>query len=142
MLLDDLLDVLTSGNGGFVQGVNLFAYVLPAAAQDRAMVLSETGGMGPIHTMNASAGNAQIVERPRAQLVVRGNPEGYQGARQDAENAFRILNGVRDRSINGTHYLWITAVQDPFALPPDENLRPHVAFNVDILKSPFTSTTT
>lgn len=143
MFLDDLGDLVSSGLPGTVSlGTNLFLGSMPALAQDRAILISETGGLGPIHTMAPSVGSCQIVQRPRAQVWCRGAVEGYQGARQDAENVFRVLNGVRDRTINGTHYLWITAVQDPFALPPDENLRPAVAFNLDVLRSPSTSTST
>ncbi len=141
LLLDDVADYLSSGGLG-TRGTTIFTGLLPALSTDRAILISETGGVAPIHTMHASPGNSAIVERPRIQVLCRGVTEGYQGARQDAENAFHLLNGLRNRTINGTSYLWCEAVQQPFQLPPDQSLRPLVAFNVDILKTPSTSTST
>lgn len=143
LFLDDVADLLSSGGTG-TRGANLFTGVLPALAPDRvAWVTEPTGGMGPIHTMSAGPGNANIIGRPRFQVWFRGAPEGYQGARQDAQNAFNLVNGLRERLINGTRYLWMSAVQsEPFSLPPDADLRPLITFSVDVMKGPSTSTST
>lgn len=143
LLLDDLGDYVSSGSLGLTTGTNLFLGVLPAAAPDRCVLIAEpTGGLGPVHTMNSAPGNTAMLTRPRAQVWCRGSAEGYQGARQDAENVYHWLAGVRERSINGTRYLWMTPVSEPYALPPDENLRPYVTFAVDIVKDLSTSTST
>lgn len=133
MILDDVADYLSSGGVG-TRGTTLFTGALPVLAPDRAIAVSVVGGQASFHTMNASPGNPQIIEQPQIRISCRGSIEGYQGARQDAENAFHLLNGLRPRVINSVDYLWAVARSQPFLQHIDSNLRPAIGFDVDVMK--------
>lgn len=143
LLLDDLADYLSSQMGsGWTRAVTVFTGILPASP-DRALLVTEpTGGFPSVHTMAASVGSSNVIERPRIQVTVRGTAESAQQASRDSYLAYTFLNGFRERSINGTRYLWMDAVQPPFQLPPDTTLRPYWIFNIDLMKAPSTSTST
>lgn len=89
--------------------------------------------------MSTGPGNARV-ERPRIQVVVRG--DGYAATRAKANNIFRSLDGFRTRTINGTTYHWMQAVQSPFQMEPDANNRVRIGFNLDIMKALSTSSST
>lgn len=133
-LLDDLADLLSSG------GVTTTTYkgFLPELPDD-ALLLSETGGLPPVHAMSGSAGNA-VEERPSVQ-VMRRSPV-YNRARAEMNVIVKLLDGFGDRSINGTRYLWIAAKQSPFPLPTDASGRFLQVCNFDIAKALSTSTST
>ena len=136
MLLDDVLDFLSTGGLGLTSGTNLFAGTLPDSP-DRCVVLYETGGFFPIH---ANANAAAVVERPRVQVVTRA--PSFQGARQLAHNVFRRLDSTRGATINGVFYHWISAVSSPAQMGDDGSGRPRVVCNFDIVKNLHTSTST
>ena len=140
MLLDDLGDYLSSQGIG-TTGSSIFANRFPVNAPDNAICLIETGGMASDHAMATGPGLA-VMERPRVQVTARSCAFCDQQARTIAHNAFMALDGVRTRTINGTTYYWITAVQPPFPMPMDKNNRPHFTFNVQIMKALSTSTST
>src|SRR5687768_15382891 len=124
MLLDDIADYLTSQGGSGVGTV--YAGGFPPTALDNAVAVYEYPGMASVHHMNSEPGQA-IVERPRVQVVARGASEAYQSARTRAHNVFVLLDGLRDRTINGTRYLWVAAIQPPFLLDADDNKRVRIA---------------
>lgn len=129
MLLHDIVTYLSSG-GGWTGGTNLFAGVLPPSPAD-ATAVYETGGVSPEHTMGNVAGVA-VVERPRIQVVCRS--ASYETARANAQKAFLLLDKLPTRTINGVQYHYGQAVQSPYLMGRDEEGRPLIAFNVDVLK--------
>lgn len=136
MFLDDLADFLSSG------GITTPIYKghLPALAGNAALVLYETGGLNTVQTMSSGPGAASTIERPRAQIVARDLDGSVAFAL--ASNAFNLLDGMRERVINGVRYLWAQAVQSPFYLDTDQNARTLIAFNIDVFKALSTSTST
>jgi hypothetical protein len=133
-LLDDLADLLSTG------GVTTQIYrgFMPEKP-DEAVQLVETGGIGPVHAM-ASAPGLAVEERASVQIVRRSAT--YQRARASMNVIFRLLDGAGDRTVNGTRYLWIEAIQSPFALGQDETGRTLVACNFNVCKALSTSTST
>ena len=136
MLLDDLSDLLSTG------GLTTAIYKdhIPALAGDAAIGLFETGGMSSLQTMSTGPGAASTIERPRVQIIVRHRDASV--AMAVATQAYTLIDGLRERAINGVRYLWAQAVQSPFYLDTDENNRILIAFNVDVLKALSTSTST
>lgn len=125
MLLDDMCDFLTTG--GMTSSI-IFAGVSPPHG-DTVVTVYETGGLPPVHTMGHGVG---FVERPQVQVVSRAST--YATARQNAQVAFQLLDGMPRRQINGTWYLYAEAVQSPFLIGRDAQERVQVAFNVNIIK--------
>ena len=131
MLIDDVLDYLSSGGVGN-PGTTLFGGFMPDMP-DVATAVYETGGLASVHAMNPVAG-AAVVEMPRVQVVCRASGYDYATARATAHSAFKLLDGLPTRSINGTKYLWASAVQSPFLMGRDQAGRVQVACNYDIVK--------
>ena len=132
MLLNDLGDYLSSGGVGTL-GTDLFLGNMPASP-DNAVAVYETGGRGTVHAMNPSAGLAKIAY-PHVQVVVRGGTNSYETARAVAQKAFLLLDGLPTRTINATSYLWGVAIQgEPFLMGRDEQHRPIIAANYEIVK--------
>jgi hypothetical protein len=128
MLLEDLSDYLSSG------GIATPIYKgLAPESPEAVVVLYETGGLAPTHSMNAAAGQA-VVENPRVQVVCRAGQYDYSAARTSADAVFKLLDGLPRRSINGVEYLWGAAVQSPFLMGRDESGRVLVACNYQIVK--------
>ena len=136
MLLHDLSDYLSSGGVGTL-GTDLFVGQLPPAP-DLATCVYETGGIAPIYSMGNVAGQA-VVERPRVQVVVRGAQYDYETARAVAQKAWLLIDKLPTRSINGVAYKWGSCVQSVFLLQVDEQGRPWLAFNADVLKEMSTT---
>lgn len=137
MLLDDIADYLSSGGLGTVN-TDIFMGGFPDEAPDAAIAIYETGGVSSVHAMNSAPGRA-VIERPRVQVIARGAERDYQSARLRVNGAVLLLDGMRERSINGTRYLWAAAVQSPYPVGHDDNRRPRVAVNFDVMKVLSTS---
>jgi hypothetical protein len=127
MLVNDLADYLSSGGVGTV-GTDIFMGAQFGEA-DPSIAILLTGGSASVHTNRSGPGLAAI-ERPRVQIVTRSLNSSTAMTR--AQAAFKLLDGMRERQINGIRYLWTAAVQPPFTLERDENNRTHVVFNVDV----------
>lgn len=135
MLLDDLLDYLSSDGGVGTSGTDLFAARRPETPDD-AVTLYETQGKEPEHTMGTTPG-LPALERPRVQVVARGS--GYVTARQKMRDVMVALDGLRNRTINGVQYHYIQALQSPFDLGVDELNRPLIVCNFEVQKAASTS---
>lgn len=122
MLLDDLADVLSTGGMG-----TIYKDFMPTTP-DSVISVYGAGGQAPTHTMKAP----HVLEEPRVQVICRA--ESLQAAHQAARGVYGVLNGVRDRSVNGVMYRWITATQEPFLLGRDQNARFTVACNYEVKK--------
>jgi hypothetical protein len=76
------------------------------------------------------------IRQPVVQLRWRGAPYGYQAARQQAEAAHVLLAEVVNQTINGTFYLNILTLHDPYGQPADEWNRPYVIAEYLCAKAP------
>lgn len=140
-VLDDLADLVSSG------GITTTAYksFLPVSG-DEVLGIVETGGFPPLRAMPGSAGRGGVgaglivVERPTVQITRRSTSP--QRARAEMSFIYRFLDGVGDRSINGTRYNLITAMQPPFPLPDDESGRKLMVCNFLVEKALTTATST
>lgn len=143
MLGDDIVDLLSTSGVGTV-ATNLFVGDVPDIV-DQAIAVRETGGAFTVHTFGSGpsgaygAGSAAL-EQPRVQVVSRAT--AYATARAKMQDAFNVLDGRRQRTINGVTYHWIRAVQSPFDLGRDQNGRQRFACNFDIVKAVSSSTST
>lgn len=132
MLLDDIADYLSTSGLGTV-GTNIFKGGFPPDAPDASVCVYETGGFGTVHAMHSQPGNA-VVERPRIQVVARAAEYDYATARSTSQAAFLLLDGLRNRTINGKRYLWITSLHSPFSIGADDNRRVRIGMNYDVMK--------
>lgn len=132
MLLDDITDYLSSGGIGTI-GTNLFGGFMPDTP-DVAVAVYESGGRPPDVAMGPSAG-AVAMEWPSVQVVCRATAYDYAVARTKAHDAFKLLQGLPTRTINGTQYHWGMARQSPFLMGRDEAGRVLIACNYDIAKA-------
>jgi len=132
MLLDDIGDYLSSGGLGTL-GTDMFLSTLPDEP-DTVISIFETGGSSPMHTMGA---NPPLAEFPSFQVICRARR--YDDARVLAKDADILLNGVRNRLINGVMYRWIMAQQSPFFISRDEQNREEIGCNYSVVRDSATS---
>jgi hypothetical protein len=135
-LLDDLASYLQTAGVGTV-GSSIFKGLLPlddpyTPVPDLVVALIETPGFAPFHVHDAAAPD---FEQPTVQVLARGEPLDYAGARAKAQEAFVALDGLHNQTLGSTTYLWVTAMQSPFYLHSDELLRPIIAFNLRCAKA-------
>ena len=128
--LDDVATFLASACSLTV-GTSLFKGRMPEGAQDEAAALYEYGGMSSEYTFGTSG---VTFERPRMQVVLRGEPNDYSGPRETAETAYRAMAAVGNQSLGSTRYMLLEPIQAPFFLKRDENSRFYIAFNVQAMK--------
>ena len=128
MICNDLTDYLST-NGVGTEGTDLFrGPLLPHP--DAGVWLLQVGGFPSIHAMNSSPG--QGISRPSVQVVVRART--YDAAATKANDCFKLLDGLRQTTINSTRYLWIAAALEPFFIERDDDEREIFAFNVNVMK--------
>lgn len=139
-LLDDLAARLVAQSVGVI-GTNIFmssASAIPTG-MGPYLTLSETGGVAPTRTQNATVPGTK---RPTVQVLVRagriaGVQEAYPAARTMATAAYVALDGVFNTTIGSTFYVKITARQEPTDMGVDATgVRAQVVFNVDVERAP------
>ena len=124
MLLDDLSTFLVAqGIATPIQKGSI------AESPDTVLALRETGGYPASHVMSVSAGQA-ILEEPTVQIVARAM--AYDTAETLIRSIKTLLDGLRNQTINGVQYHWVSALQPPFLLERDANQRFVLAFNVHV----------
>ena len=108
-----------------------------SAVSDTIAVLYETAGVANDYTFSTSSFSARVaMERPSFQILSRST--AYQTARDRAQTAYTILDGLAGRSLptaTGTLYQEIVAVQAPFFLQRDDNDCFIVAANYNVRKN-------
>ncbi len=121
MLLDDIADLLSTG------GVTTTIYkgFMPEKP-DTAILLTETGGQGPIHAMSTGPGQAKLEV---AGLQVLGRSASYQTARTNMQSVMNLLDGLNERTINATRYSYVAAQQVPFSIGHDGAARSMLSVN-------------
>lgn len=131
MILDDLgLYLQTQGLGTL--GTTLFKGSVPLDTPEVSIVnsliaLLETPGLPPERVHD---GPSASVDQPVIQVLVRGEPHGYEAARALSEDLYRTLDGLANITLQGTAYLWLLAMQPPFPLPWDALGRPVFVFHL------------
>ncbi len=98
-----------------------------AESPDTVLAMRETGGYPSQHRMGA--GQA-IIEEPTVQIVARAM--AYDTAETLIRSIKTLFDGLRNQTINGVQYHWVTALQPPFLLERDANRRFVLAFNVHV----------
>lgn len=133
MILDDLAMYLEAQGLG-TRRVTIFAGRIPEDAPgsgvaDGIIVLFAVPGLGPEHVHDIVG---PAVSQPVVQVRVRGAavPGGYAAMWSTAEQAYKVLDSVRNQTINGVFYRHILALQSPFGLGEDQYNRPTLVFNV------------
>lgn len=150
MLADDIASYLETQGIGTVSST-IFAGTLPVTAASTAdgspnygIGVKETGGLYSEHTMTAGpvgiGAPVARLERPRFQVMTRAT--SYALARAKIQDAFNVLDGAQDLTLNGVTYYWISAVQSPIDLGPNANLQAEWTCNFDVMKAVSTSSST
>lgn len=130
MLLDDLESYLT--DAGVVATI---AKGDLHDTPDTLLAMRETGGMASEHVMQAPPGGA-VQEVLTLQILARARE--YLDASVLIWQARRALDGLRNVSLNGILYDFVSAMQPPFLLMRDENQRYVLVFNVLIRRQTTT----
>lgn len=143
MLGDDIADLLSTSGVGTV-GTDIYVGDLPDNV-DTGIAVRETGGVFSLHTYGpgpsgAFGAGAAVIERPRVQVMSRAT--SYATARARIGDAFNVLDGRSQRTINGVTYYSIYAVQSPIDIGRDQNDRQRFTANFDIQKAVSSSTST
>lgn len=138
-LLDAIAAYLAlSGTGlSLTEGTNLFKSSLPETP-DFAVAIFEWGGMSNEKGMAASPGQA-IMERPSFQVLVRGDRQNvdataYATARAKAEAIYLKLDGYKG-TLSSVRYELIECASNPYYIKTDENDRPHIGADYDVIKA-------
>lgn len=126
----DIKDFLTTG------GVTDSIFIGEAPERPAAcIVVTPTGGMGSKRTMSGAASNAPI-EHVRIQLRVRA--ADYAACSNLMTQAYNLLSGMPERTLNSRRYYYASAVQTPYYLGLDDAARPVIATNFDIKRTEST----
>jgi Bacteriophage minor capsid protein len=94
---------------------------------DKCVAVYEYAGFAPNF-----GHDGQHWENPHIQCLSRAPT--YPDARQQAQQVYNLLNGQTNVVINGGNYLSIKALQNPFAILPDENQRDRVVINFELAR--------
>jgi len=120
---DDIADMLTS------DGLSSTIHVGDLKAEpSTAIVVVPTAGLPNLRTFSAS-----VLESRRVQIRARSTD--YQVAQALMSSAEGFLDGAKNRTLNGTLYLWIEAVQPQFYVGLDDNERHIFSANFSCLRS-------
>jgi hypothetical protein len=138
VVLDDLA-VYLQAQGLGTRSQTIFEGRIPSDAPgsgvaDQIITLFAVPGLPPQHVHDIVG---PAVDQPVVQVRVRGSAAqgGYAAMWTQAEQAYRLLDSVRNQVVNGTFYQAILALQSPFGLGEDQYQRPFLAFNVRCAKA-------
>jgi hypothetical protein len=128
---DDLRDILSTGG---IAATKVFAGELPAVPHEAVGVI-QTLGLGSLHTFGSSVG-APPLENLRMQVMVRSS--GYAAAETLMTSIHMLLDGLRNKGMNGHTYKWIEGAGTPYFLGLDDENRPLFACNYTVKRSAST----
>jgi hypothetical protein len=114
---------------GLTLGGNLFLGQMPNAP-DLCLAIVEYGGGPP--TMTFGGGNV-VVERPRLQVSARGAANSYRSARGLLAPARAALIRAETGTYDGLRVLRWNPITSLMSLAADENDRPRIVFNIEVL---------
>lgn len=120
----DVVQMLAADSGlALTETVDLFASRLPASP-DFCVAVYDYAGEEKLHGLD--------YWRPRVQVKVRGDIDGYAAAYAVAEGIRDVLDAVGMLEFNGAYYVGIWSLHDPAALPYDDKGRPILVMNFKI----------
>ena len=109
-----------------VPGTNLFIGILPESP-DLCVALYEYAGSPPLEVMR---NNAETLERPSIQVIVRASRNDYPAARTLIKNVRDTLTAITDETINGVRFLRVNQNSAINAVGSDENDRPEFTLSL------------
>ena len=118
-LLDSLGNHLQTAGLGTL-AVDIFLTIMPDSP-DSCILLVEDNGVGPMHTMGASA---YALERPRIRAFCRSAGGDYPAARAKAVLVRNSLGAIRNQTILGVTFLSVIATSDLYPVGRDGEDRP------------------
>lgn len=77
-----------------------------------------------------------LLDEPNVQVRVRADPGDQPGAYAKAREVMNTLLGLPQETINGTVYVGIWALNDPYLLGYDDNQRPLYTVNFRLVREP------
>lgn len=131
-ILEDLSVYLPTAGLGLTFGTNFFAGMLPDQP-DVCTAIFEYPGSPPEHVMGKPTPR---IAHPRVQILVR-QPDvagAYLLGRNLIDLITTTLENQTGQTFNGTHYIEISRIQDPFLLHRDPARRWFFACNLMIRK--------
>lgn len=125
MFLDDVGAYLQTQGLGTL-GTTLFLGGLPvdapnATTPDAITALVETPGFAAEYVHDVLGVSW---ERPMLQILTRGAPYDYVGAREWAQDIYLALGQIRNQVLSGTYYFWVMPHQTVWKLRDDDYARP------------------
>lgn len=130
MFADDIVFLFAEAGLG-TAGVELLIGPRPVITIAAAVLsVIPTGGAGAMGTHNMTDVPAYV--RPSAQIVSRATTVAASEAK--IQLAYNALYKVRNRFVNGTWYMHITVVGEPFPLGEDDNNLVRFVFNINSVK--------
>lgn len=127
-LLEDIGGYIDT-NTSLTLGTNLFLGLLPETPSNCVAIFEESGVSG-LYTQGTS--NLPRLERPQLQFIVRN--ESYSTGRSVAEDVYRVLIQVANRTINSNLYLRIEATGAPAVMDRDLTKRVLFTCNFDVVR--------
>lgn len=133
MILPELSAYIVANATGFVaapstSGIQIWLNRFPEEANNHAVGLYESGGVGPDYTYTGLSH-----ERPNVQVICRST--SYATARTTANRIFSLLAGTENTTLTGTSYVRITPIQSPFDIGADAGGRSMVSCNYQMEKA-------
>lgn len=129
MIGEELTAYIVANSYGTV--ANTFIGILPDTP-DAAIAVLEYPGMTADYVQSIGG---PAVEKPRAQVLVRGAKYDYLTPRTLAKN-LAILLDFANATLSGTRYLRCKPLQPPYELRRDDQSRVYFAFNLEVEKLP------
>lgn len=130
---EDIATILAAVSGFGTIGTDVFHRLGLTDTPDAQVACTTYGSAPPDLTMTATVGSA-VTERPRVQIVARGEmvSGGAAAAEAKAQAAWNALQNYKG-TVNGTNYLYVACLQSPFYMGKDEQGRPKFGFNVEAI---------
>lgn len=133
---DDIASYLASIGRGILPSAGppvvvgtIFANEKPSTP-DAIIVVSGYAGQAPEWT------NTNKYDKPSVQVLVRGAKNAAGAARTLIETIYKDLDGITDRTLSGTFYQKIEAIQSgPTSMGKDENGRQEYVWNFYLSKT-------
>lgn len=130
-LIEALAELIENDTGTSYERSSLTLIVnepLPSSP-DKAVRVRLYPGLGPRMTHSIDGPSYMY---PRAQVLVRGNPNDATGPETDALSLYFHLSGVKNQVVDGHRIVSLTPVDYPVPLDTDENLRRTYVFNIQV----------
>ena len=132
MILEELATLLQSAGLG-----PIIRHALPAQGPSvegapPQIALVEMAGRGPVRSLESPPSR---YERPVVVVLTRSAPYGYAAARQKAQDAWEVLDGISNQTLSGTRYLWIQALNSVHWIRDDDLARSILSFDVECARA-------